>query len=1275
MNKQQIINEIYRKKSNYTDPSQAEDQANSLDTISDDIYSENERFIYELIQNADDSSTDKQENLEIRIEFTDNFVVLSHNGRIFNEKDIYSISRIGNSEKSENPNQTGCKGIGFKSVFSKSDCVYIFSDGFYFRYDKNYWANSSHKMPWQIIPIWSGDEIPEELCKTNFEEYPVSTAIKLNQDQDFNRSDLKLGLINLFSNSQIMLFLRNVNKISIDEDFVISRKKTVLAEKQLTNTEKFLLCDVRLIINTEISQWIIGDFIDIELDNETKIALKQDEKAPKRLKEAQYTNISFAGKIDEKGDLIAIKENSLIFAYLPTKINKKFPFLVNADFILNASREGFHEERTWNIWIFRQVAYKAFEWLRELAITQYKYQITHLIPDKFNINKPMEKAFNEGYEKAISEVAFIPNKNDILLLASDTIIDKTDINEIEIENIANLLIKNYYNRSNLTGESIANKKIKSITELIRKLNVVAFDVEDLKNFFGMFKRNNCGIESNIKIIKFLHKKIILEKNSDTWKKYIQSIPFILNQQQELCCPNKPIYFPVDNFETQLSQNFDFIHSEILEEISKNQELINWFHEIGITEPTPRNIIENTIKPNLESLTSSVKKSIEVVRYLFENQKEVDDLSQFSNIQLITTKGNFKNAGSCYFPNFYKPELPIEEYLPDQDFFLSQEYVCEGNSIKEWNLFFTKIGVSENIQLKKYKYRLFDIEKENRIDKNFFLERTSDTRPYPSSNGTTYYINFYEYNIYCYSHLLNATDYSFSKIFWKSVFNNCLVNFSQYKDIGIGKRGKFDDQANLNKNYFDWIVQELAIFPVQSKTCQKASETIINRLHFKKIGGQDLPILDLDIELPKEIENDTQIFNFRKTIELSEYLDVLSKISNQVKLESGSIRETTERIGLIYQALLNFTRESEQATIKKWALNNKILSISNEFIPCNQLHFLDIENFEIPQEVKEFVKIPNEVKNNKDLTNLLQIFGVKIINYDSLDTRKEGDNKETELQSCLMNRVPLIALIVAMKENQDYHNILEKLQTIINNSTFFKSDRLYLDCSVDGKQIFAVNRTALAEDNKFYYVGTWNSPITLYDLTGEMCKFLKIKDITKELNVLLLVSFDEGLSWLENQKYDITKVPTKMKETDIDYSGDSRSAIQKAVSETIGEIGEKFVFNELIKIYRDKYSNEKVEIENSSTFKTQSVEIIWHRATGKCYEDRDITIIEKGKEKYIEVKTTKESEKSDSTLYLSYNEWTLMKNSKNCYFVARVFDGNNPNQVTFVKMDKTESHSL
>jgi len=191
------------------------------------------------------------------------------------------------------------------------------------------------------------------------------------------------------------------------------------------------------------------------------------------------------------------------------------------------------------------------------------------------------------------------------------------------------------------------------------------------------------------------------------------------------------------------------------------------------------------------------------------------------------------------------------------------------------------------------------------------------------------------------------------------------------------------------------------------------------------------------------------------------------------------------------------------------------------------------------------------------------------------------------------------------------------------------------------------------------------------LTTELCVFLSVKDISKELNVLLLISFSEGLEWLETQKYEISKVPMPTFETDKSYAGDFRTETQKGYSETIGEVAEKFVFNELIKQYKAKYSKETIQTESTSTFKTSSVEIIWHRALGNRYEDRDITITEKGIEKYIEVKATKDSEQTDSTLFLSFNEWSLMKRSTDRYFIARVFNGHNPTQVTFVKMERTE----
>src|SRR5690606_12306455 len=195
--------------------------------------------------------------------------------------------------------------------------------------------------------------------------------------------------------------------------------------------------------------------------------------------------------------------------------------------------------------------------------------------------------------------------------------------------------------------------------------------------------------------------------------------------------------------------------------------------------------------------------------------------------------------------------------------------------------------------------------------------------------------------------------NFSKIYWAELFKYfsevgmSISDFDKSPSPYIGK-GYYQGWHHI-QSYNFWAFQHLEIFPCTNNEIEVANKIIINRPDFKKIGGNSLPVLDLDIELPQEIENDTRIFNFRKTIELEEYLKVLSDISKLSKLESGNVTETTERIGLIYQALLGFTRTHEKETIKQWAETNRLLSTNNEFVDCNILHFLDIEHFDLPTE--------------------------------------------------------------------------------------------------------------------------------------------------------------------------------------------------------------------------------------------------------------------------------------------------------------------------------------
>jgi len=60
------IEEIYNKNTNYNEPEQAINQAESLKSLSSDLYTDSKRFIYELLQNADDSAMNSQ-NVDVII--------------------------------------------------------------------------------------------------------------------------------------------------------------------------------------------------------------------------------------------------------------------------------------------------------------------------------------------------------------------------------------------------------------------------------------------------------------------------------------------------------------------------------------------------------------------------------------------------------------------------------------------------------------------------------------------------------------------------------------------------------------------------------------------------------------------------------------------------------------------------------------------------------------------------------------------------------------------------------------------------------------------------------------------------------------------------------------------------------------------------------------------------------------------------------------------------------------------------------------------------------
>lgn len=95
-----FIQKLQEKRSKYNYADQARTQAASLKQLSAGIYTEEERFVYELLQNAVDAFVDTNEtSLRIRIEIKDNVLCFMHNGAPFSERDIEGLCDVGRSNK------------------------------------------------------------------------------------------------------------------------------------------------------------------------------------------------------------------------------------------------------------------------------------------------------------------------------------------------------------------------------------------------------------------------------------------------------------------------------------------------------------------------------------------------------------------------------------------------------------------------------------------------------------------------------------------------------------------------------------------------------------------------------------------------------------------------------------------------------------------------------------------------------------------------------------------------------------------------------------------------------------------------------------------------------------------------------------------------------------------------------------------------------------------------------------------------------------------------
>ncbi len=405
--------------------------ANLMREIGKGMYSSKQRMIFELLQNADDAPG--KEKVEFHIDINKDYFFIMHDGAPFNKDDVEAITSAAESTKRGDNKKTGYKGIGFKSVFTDSNEVWLKSGGYQFAFLRNsplfnefdafYFSSKRYKdhpefvkedklkfrnqmlrfngttdLPWQVLPIWQ-DNLPIEFNDSNFNNFdnPVQFALRLGEN---NIEDYKIAIDNITKRPQFLLFLRNTSKFSARRNGVmVLRKDTkgVIEILKLKGEDKQTFYYIKkTFANIEVSDQAFEQ-LNIGLKKQsrensygeinyyfTDLDGREIETIPPKLASATLTEISFGislsnNKISpEKEYTKGLPKYSSLFTYLPMEDTRfQLPFLVNADFVPSSDRQRIQGDNLWNKYVIIKVAEKHVETLAYYAQEFLKDNPTH----------------------------------------------------------------------------------------------------------------------------------------------------------------------------------------------------------------------------------------------------------------------------------------------------------------------------------------------------------------------------------------------------------------------------------------------------------------------------------------------------------------------------------------------------------------------------------------------------------------------------------------------------------------------------------------------------------------------------------------------------------------------------------------------------------------------------------------------------------------------------------------------------------------------------------
>ncbi len=486
-------------------------------------------FIYELLQNANDYPVivnDKIELVDVEFYITDEYLIYRHTGRHFSPRNIAAISKFAAGEKKKAKNAIGYKGIGFKTVFSENQYVFLQSGDYTLRFDESITEESS-RFPWQIMPIWTDfSEVAEEVKDviSDAQNFRVQMAIRPDDSSKLHDGEKSYVVIfnDIFKDEKDILFIPNIKSVKVFYNGVeqICRIKDPV---------KWVLTENPLVYK----------FTEDEIEENNREVIS-NKRIPEKYKDFEDTRVSFACQRD--GKKILSVEKARIYCYLPTQVSLGFPFLMNTDMIPTGPRDDIEKKIKFNHKIMKIAGGKLAEWISSLLHSgEYDLcSIFTIVPsfEKVENYEDFIEEFKEGFDSELEDLELIPCENGEYSIIYDTIIDETGILSSGILSDEEFMELSGWEGSLPAKELRANRKFKSFVKKYTDTSNI-FDTDALLDMVRRdeFKEWLKEQNNNNKFLKFL-------LDNDYLEDYIDEDIFIEEGCGKLFSANK-LYYDID----------------------------------------------------------------------------------------------------------------------------------------------------------------------------------------------------------------------------------------------------------------------------------------------------------------------------------------------------------------------------------------------------------------------------------------------------------------------------------------------------------------------------------------------------------------------------------------------------------------------------------------------------------------------------------------------------------------------------------------------------------